>query len=187
MRVQRYGVLLAALALSACSGETNGAEPTPPADTTVSPPVSSSATTSPTTSPADAFVAYAEGGDEPVPWAEQVSYYVHGERYARLTASAAQRRGNWLGCLPDATEYEGRGCPVSPLRTIRLAEPVIEDEEPTVVGCNKVRPPADVVYEDVSWVRPDPDKRDCFSDFVVAVYVDADGRITAVDLTLSGP
>jgi len=185
VRAQTYCLLLAALALSACTAETGPAGPEP----TPSPSVRLSSSTSPTTLPANGFVAYAEGGGyEFVPWADRVTYYVHGERYASMTAFEAERRGNWLGCLPDATSYEGRGCPVSPLRTIRLADaPVVEDEAPSVIGCNKARPPADVVYDYALWVRPAAADRDCFSDFAVTVYVDADGRISAVDLALSGP
>jgi hypothetical protein len=35
--------------------------------------------------------------------------------------------------------------------------------------------------------RPDEGRRDCFSDFVVALSLDQAGRVFAVDLTLSGP
>jgi hypothetical protein len=201
MGVARWAPVLW-FALAACgSGEVAqsppASTPSPAAQSSSSappqaadPPPGSSAA-SPDTAAAEAFGAYAQGGPPDVPWAPTVVYRIGGDRVARFDADLADRRPSWNGCPPGMRTYEGRDCPVSPLRTIaqavREGGQVTYDSDPPgrVVGCNRYRWAG--VTQGTTWIRPPRDQRDCFSDFAVAVSLDRSGRVRAVDLTLSGP
>ncbi|GAB2730142.1 hypothetical protein GCM10027273_06070 [Nocardioides pakistanensis] len=142
-------------------------------------------------SAAQALVAYAEGTATEVPWASEVSYRIAGEQVARFAADLADRRSTWDGCPRASSTYEGRDCPVSPLRTITLlvrdgGEVTFDSEPPRIVGCSRYQDAAARSAETI-WIRPDETHRDCFSDFAVALSLDGSGRVAAVDLTLSGP
>lgn len=147
------------------------------------------ATTSSRT-PVQAFVDFATGASTTVPWARETTLYVDGQEVARLDAAEAARRSSWSACRRGAATLEGRDCPVSVLDLIRDATRgsrtvSIDDDAPSVVGCNRVRTPAGL-GEAAGWIRPDQD-RDCFGDFAVAVHLDDAGDVSAVDLALSGP
>ena len=140
--------------------------------------------------PEELLVAHATGDTVEVPWADTVTYSLAGEQVARFDAASADRPRTWVGCPPGMGEYEGRDCPVSPLRTIAYAvrhdEGIVpETSVPTTVGCNRY--PSEIGDASTVWIRPDRDHRDCFSDFAVAVSLDESARISSVDLTLSGP
>lgn len=159
----------------------------PSESTTTSPETDSS----PDVLPSRAFSAFAEGDDIRIPWANETTLYFNGEKVAQLDARRAARRGSWSICPAGSDTYEGRACPVSVLDTIRAANrrgrtTSIEVESPTVVGCNQVRPPSDVVGNVTGWIRPNQD-RDCFGDFAIAVYVNAADEISAINFVLSGP
>jgi hypothetical protein len=49
-----------------------------------------------------------------------------------------------------------------------------------------VTPPQGVDLASIS-IRPDMSHRDCFSDYVVTLYLGASDRVSAVDFALSGP
>jgi hypothetical protein len=119
------------------------------------------------------------------PGADIVTYRIAGEQVARFDADFADRRETWNGCPGETPTYEGRDCPVSPLRTIAQAgreggKVVHRTEPPRVVGCNRYRAHLDEAMT-TTWIRPDRRDRDCFSDFVVALSVDGAGRVVAVD------
>lgn len=139
------------------------------------------------------FGSFAVDGRSAVSWADVVTFGIEGQPVARLDAARADRRAAWQGCPSGATTtYEGRDCPVSPLRAIRLlvregGALVFETEAPDVVGCNRYEAPASGQGRTTAWIRPDVENRDCFSDFAIAVALDSTGRIAAVDLAMSGP
>ena len=139
---------------------------------------------------AEAFTRYAESGRGEVPWATVVRCRIGGEQVARLDPDTADRPEAWEGCLRKTTTYEGRECPVSPLRTIAGldrtgGEVVYDSRPPEFVGCNRY--PASMRTTRSIWVRPDEGHRDCFSDFAVTLSLNESGRLVAVDLALSGP
>ncbi|NYD42119.1 hypothetical protein [Nocardioides panaciterrulae] len=191
-------VLVASMSLEAC-GSDGAAEPASAAPTTRA-PLSPSSTTQRTgdtlppssgTSAAEAFTRFAGGGRPAVPWAAAVVYRISGEQVARFGPDVADRPETWDGCPERTTTYEGRDCPVSPLGTIASLSQdgghvVYSTETPTAVGCNSYRPPAADAGTTV-WIRPQEERRDCFSDFAVAVALDGSGRVVSVDLALSGP
>jgi hypothetical protein len=128
-----------------------------------------------------------------VTWASEVAYSITGEPVATLDGNnEANNREAWQGCPPaqqPGGTYEGRDCPVSPLDTIADYETKTRGVNfagvpPDVVGCNNYNPP---VAANTTVVFIQPSKGDCFTDFVVAVIINNNGRITGVDLTLSGP
>lgn len=138
-----------------------------------------------------AFTAYADGGRSAVRWARVVDYRVAGDLVARFDPGFAKRRETWDGCPEGATTYEGRDCPVSPLRTLARVgrgggEVIYETSPPRIVGCNRYRLPRSEAPVTI-WIRPDEQHRDCFSDFAVAVSLNGSSRVVAVDLYLSGP
>jgi hypothetical protein len=140
---------------------------------------------------AESFTTYADGGRADVPWADTVTYRIGGTQVARFGPVSADRRRTWDDCPTETMTYEGRDCPVSPLRTIALllrdgAEVVHETEAPPTVGCNGYQA-AGAEHATTLWVRPSEQRRDCFSDFAVAVSLDRSGRVVSVDLALSGP
>lgn len=146
---------------------------------------------SPAMTATEAFSTYARGGQVAVPWADTVAYRISGTQVARLDPGFADRRESWDGCPPEAMTYEGRDCPVSPLSTIAAlnrdgADVVFETEAPPTVGCNRYQS-ASAAKATIVWIRPPEDRRDCFSDFAVAVSLDRGGRVVSVDLALSGP
>jgi hypothetical protein len=141
---------------------------------------------------AAAFVAFAQGQEPAVPWADVVRYYLHGVQVSEFAPSFADDPETWDGCHAGDTTYEGRECPVSPLTAIggpddAGAEPVVEDEAPTTVGCSGDLPEPDVDATPLAWVRPAAGERDCVSDYAVTLYLDEDERVSAVDLVLSSP
>lgn len=180
--------LVAVLLVTGCGPDEDCCAPDP----TRSPAPSSPAATAPSESAdlaataAQTFVAYAEGGRPDVPWADIVRFTVRGDRVAELDPAAADRRRSWRGCPDGASTYEGRDCPVSALLTIAEQDTVLEREAPRIIGCNRYTPPRSDAATTVL-LRPDEGHRDCFTDFAIAVGVDPDGSIVAVDLALSGP
>lgn len=128
-----------------------------------------------------------------MPWGDEVVLSIERTAFTRLDAANAGVRALWSGCVRRTATVEARSCPVDVLGAIadrdRPASPVlIEDEPPRgVVGCARYEPPRARDDENVLWLRPPPDRRDCVSDMAVAVTVSAGGKIEAVDLALSSP
>ena len=155
-------------------------------------PSLSTSTATPTTPPdaVAAFIAFAVGEEVEVPWADTIRLSVEGTQVARFDAGLAGTRSTWQVCPSGQDLYEQRDCPVSPLRTLAIAadegEVVSEVEAPEVIGCNNYSVPENLAETSV-WLRPDRGQRNCFSDFAILAALDADGRIAAVDLALSGP
>lgn len=176
-------LLLAPLLLVVACGPTEDCCAPDPVDPT---PSASSSDTA-----AEAFVAYAEGGEPAVPWAGLVRFSIRVEQVAEFDAGFADRRATWAGCPPGETTYEQRPCPVSPLGTIRGLRSegvttVLESTAPDIIGCNRyTAPTTDAVS--TTWIRPDVAHRTCFTDYAIAVGVDASGDVTDVDLAISGP
>lgn len=184
------------LSLAAC-GSDGAAELVPPATTTQtsfspsSAPPESAESSPESPAAAEAFTTYAEGGRPAVPWAGTVIYRISGDQVARFDSAFADRRETWNGCPSQTVTYEGRDCPVSPLRTIARfgrdgGEVVYETETPSTVGCNPYQA-AGAEATTTIWIRPQEQHRDCFTDFAVAVTLDGLGRVVAVDFMLSGP
>lgn len=182
-------VVVLSFLLAAC-GTASGDRPATTEDDDA-PEVSASA--SDAIGAAESFVTFAQSGrpGRDVAWADPVRFSIAGEQVALLGPGFAERREGWLRCPGGATEYEGRDCPVSALTPIWRAtehdhDVVIDEEAPETVGCNRYAGPG-VEAAATAWIRPEKDERDCFGDFAVAVVVDADSRIVAIDLFLSGP
>lgn len=139
---------------------------------------------------AEALVTFASQGRSHVPWGTTVTYSIASEPVERFAAATANERASWYGCPVDASEYEGRKCPVSPMDTLAAANEadgvVYERKGPETVGCNVYSAPPWASVGETVWIRP-AGARDCFSDFVVAVLVDSSDRIRSVDFALSGP
>lgn len=141
---------------------------------------------------ARAYADFAAGrGGAAVPWAAQVTYCVGGSDVATLTVREARRPASWRACPPDESTYEGRACPVSPLRSLGLLEregapAQVEDGWPASVGCTRVDAAALGDGATAMSLRPPPQRRDCFSDVGVLLRVDEGGRIDLVELVLSG-
>lgn len=190
--------LALSLGVSACASD-GTAKPVLPATTTeTSDPPYSSTAKGPESVPepsgtgaVDAFSKYAVGGPPDVPWASGVVYSIEGVRVAQFGDDVADLRATWEGCPRETVTYEGRDCPVSPLRTIAYLVReggwvVYQKEPPSTVGCNRYHRALTEAGTTI-WIRPDEESRDCFSDFAVAVSLDRSGRIVSVDLALSGP
>lgn len=137
---------------------------------------------------AESFIAYAQGAGVDVPWAESTIYTIGNSRVAKI------HRGEGLpdilaSCLPGATKVDSHRCPVSPLEVIKKTDGALEitDSLPDHVGCNKYVGPDTTTNTSVIIISPPESQRNCFDDFVVALTVDEVGKVTAVDLALSGP
>lgn len=176
-------VLLLSLLVAGCGADEDccAPDPTPSAAPTTPSPAAA----------AQAFLAYAEGGPPDVPWAASVRFTVRGDLVAELEPDAADRRRSWRGCPAGEPTYEGRDCPVPPLATVAdlAAEgiaSVVEEEAPRIIGCNRYRPPG-ATGTTTLFVRPTEADRSCFTDYAIAIGLDPDGAIDAVDLALSGP
>ena len=158
-----------------------------------SPGASEPGPASPLAGVAERFVGLGTTSKTGPRWARQVSVYVGGEKARTLVAAEAADQRSWRLCPPSAAEYAMRKCPVSPFRAMDLlAEdagmPVYEDRVPTNVGCDTVAVLPDGVRSSSSiTIRPDRHHRDCFSDFAITLYVDAEQRVSAVSFTLSSP
>lgn len=181
------GVALVCLigSASACSGEPSG-----PSHSSVGAASSRNpaTTTSLTPSSAAAFVRLATGDTDEVPWADEVTWSIAGTEVGRFIPAddvAARLRG----CPSGDTEFEGRQCPVSVLDIVRDAAggSVVEKTVPEVVGCNHLRRPPVPAGLTPAVLRPAASSRNCFTDFAVTLWSDAGGRVSWVDLTLSGP
>lgn len=199
-RIVRTPVALAglsfALAVSGCGSDAD-AEPTSSATTTTagspsaSPPPAHDASDFPDMTAAQAFTTFAVTGSGEVPWAAAVTYRIDGEQVARFGPVIADRPAAWDRCPAGTTTYEGRECPVSPLRTVAGIESdggevVYESTAPRVIGCKRYRAAA-ANAATTMWIRPNKELRDCFSDFAVALSLNESGRIRSVDFALSGP
>lgn len=141
---------------------------------------------------AEAFTALALGDGSSAPWAERVSVFIGGQAVATLDPDTADTTEGWKICPRDSVEYEGRECPVSPLSTIEIlvddgGTPEYSEQVPSTVGCNQASRLPGWESSDVVLIRPDASRRDCFQDFMVALYLDSAMRISAVDFVLSGP
>lgn len=144
---------------------------------------------------AEMLVGYANGAvrGELVPWGRSVAYSVERRTKRTLTPITASSRKNWDLCPRGTATLEGRNCPINVLGFLAPSvggdsAAVVEGKPPSgPVGCVRYVPPASDDATDMVWLRPGADRRDCFTDFAVAVSVSAEGQIIAVDLAASGP
>lgn len=140
---------------------------------------------------AQEFVRFAAADEASPSWASSVTLFVDGKRQESLNMRSASTRANWEVCPSASASLEGRECPLSPLATLQQAtaegRPVLEAKVPDHVGCTTVRQPAALPHSDQVSIRPGVDRRDCFSDFVVTLYLDASKRISGVNFVLSSP
>jgi hypothetical protein len=139
---------------------------------------------------AAAFVTFATGRPDRVPWAEAVTYSIAGHRIGtfhpgRSVASALR------ACPAGDAEIEGRSCPVSPLDAVRRFgfTAATGSTLPDHVGCNRydVSQVPSALRAAFAVIRPPQEKRDCAGDFAVALFLDKDGSVAWIDYTLSGP
>ena len=179
---------------AACDSDTRG-KPMSSSTTTADSRTASSAPLQPAesvqessgTAAARAFSTYAEGGRVKVPWASIVTFTIHGERVARFDSAFADRRESWDGCPVGAATYQGRHCPISPLRAVarlvqRGGEVVYQTTAPPTVGCHRYRAPS-VNVATTTWIRPNKESRDCGSDFGIALSLDRAGKVVWIDFT----
>ena len=141
---------------------------------------------------AQRFVTFAVGGTGDVPWSSDVPIFYGRERVAVLTSADVDDPSAWNLCPANVAEYAGRECPVSPLEAVRTAkgagsELTVEDGVVATLGCDLVAPLRDPDYVDVVSIRPGKGRQDCFTDFVVALYLDAAGQVAAVEFVVGSP
>lgn len=153
-------------------------------------PTSTSTTQAQTwgSSAANAFVEYAEGGTDKVPWGGSVTYSIGGVQVGTFTPGPSVS-GELSACLPGKSEVEGHTCPVSPLKTVSedAGHVVFEPSLPGRVGCNTFSPPNVPNAWTPTVIRPPEARRDCFSDFAVTLFVNESGNVVGIDFALSGP
>lgn len=189
MTTSRWAVVLLAL-LAACSADPEAPRPTVPASSAPVPTVA--ATLAPDLGRlADRFVAHATGGSVSFPHRASVRLTLGGEPVASVdVVSALADRGLWTGCPEGWEGYAAASCPVDflgPLRTARVnGTTVVHEATYDDVVCAPSRsgplPEGRLVV-----LRPTLENRTCATDFALALVVDGQGRLRAVDLTLSAP
>jgi len=142
---------------------------------------------------AEAFIAYARGDAEAFPHGNSLALSLGGQvallRVDDVAAVLANRR-TWRICPPGQESYGASSCPVDLLGPVVAAEvngtPLVFEPDLGEVVCAPPRsgpmPEGRVVV-----VRPAPESRACALDFALALVADRQGRLTAVDLTLSAP
>ncbi|TKI60943.1 hypothetical protein [Nocardioides jishulii] len=134
-----------------------------------------------------AFIAFASGEPDDVPWADRVTYSISGVKIRTFTPGAGVAEA-LEGCLPGTKQVEGRDCPVSPLITVaESGTPSVEGHPPRRVGCNTFVTPEVSSALSTTVIRPPDDDRDCFSDFAVTLYLNDADDVEWIDLALSGP
>ena len=143
-------------------------------------------------SAAKAVLALAHGSETAqVRWAEHVTYSLSGHEVGTVRPGPSLAR-SLRACPFGATEYEGRTCPVSPLATLAAAVRAgwviaIERGRPETVGCSTSSAPSGATGLTAVSLRPPKEKRDCFSDFAVTIYVNEQHQVAWIDFVLSGP
>lgn len=134
-----------------------------------------------------AFIAFASGEPDDVPWADRVTYSIGGVKIRTFTPGAGVSEA-LEGCLSGTKQVEGRDCPVSPLRTVaESATPSVEERPPSRLGCNTFVTPEVSSALSMTVIRPPQDDRDCFSDFAVTLYLNDADAVEWLDFALSGP
>lgn len=137
---------------------------------------------------ARALVAFADGDGPPPELAPQVRLLVGYEQAGTLSAGKAADRTAWGVCVP----YAGRDCPLSPLATVGGHDVAYSDEAPVgdtpeMLNCLQDRGalPADLGGYVV--IHPATAPETCPGDWQVWVWVDDEGRLSAVNLLLGPP
>lgn len=179
MKLRRMATALAAMALvtTGCGQDARDTAPTSRPSPTLEPEEAASG----------AFIAFAAGERDQVPWADRVTYSIAGIKAGTFTPGAGVVEA-LEGCLPGEKQVEGRDCPVSPLRAVaETATPVVEERPPTHVGCNVFVTPQASLALLTTVIRPPKDERDCFSDYAVTLYLNDAHTVEWVDFALSGP
>ncbi|WKN49879.1 hypothetical protein [Nocardioides sp. Arc9.136] len=141
---------------------------------------------------ARAFVAYAAGGSGTFRHGESLVLGLDGAAVRSVddVPAALRRRSTWRPC-PDGQELHGAAsCPVDLLGPVAAAAEngvplVVSGRHDGVVCAHPRRGPLPAGRLVV--LRPPPDRRTCASDFALVLAADGQGRLGAVDLTLSDP
>lgn len=141
---------------------------------------------------AKSFVGYAVGDSIAFPHGESVSLSLGGEPVVAIDdlAAAVSTRKIWKICPADWDLYGASSCPVDLLGPITDADvndaPLIYSAAYDDVICAPTRtgplPEGRLVV-----IRPIQQQRSCASDFALVLAADDQGRLRAVDLTLSDP
>lgn len=138
------------------------------------------------------FVAYAVGDAASFPHWESVSMSIGGEGVKSIDdiGAALSNRDIWKTCPGGWDGYAAAACPVDLLGPIKDAAvngtPLVHAPDYRHVTCSPPRtgplPQGRTVV-----LRPTSEGRTCATDFALALVADAQGRLRAVDLTLSAP
>jgi len=140
------------------------------------------------TSPAQAFVTFAKTGTDEVPWSDAVTYSIGGVEVGTFHPGPTFA-DSLSACLPGKTEVEGHTCPVSPLKTLAEVadDAALESALPDHGGCNKFAAPQTPLGTTPTVIRPPEDRRDCFTDFAITLFVNDSDQVAWIDFALSGP
>jgi hypothetical protein len=133
-------------------------------------------------------VTLSSHGPDQVPWADLVTYSIGGVRVGDF-APGDTVADELSSCLPGERNVEGHTCPVSPYEAVAGLAPdvTIETAVPDRVGCNRFAEPEVPAGLTTATIRPVDERRDCFSDFAVTLYLNATGDVEWIDFALSGP
>lgn len=141
---------------------------------------------------AERFVAYALGTNDSVTHAGEVELLIGGVRVGVTTLpdGAKTPRTLMASCPHGASAYAAATCPIDLFGPIRAAQinrtDLIYSADFAPVVCAPARE-GRVPQQDVIVLRPAEEWRTCASDFAIALVTDGDGRLKAIDLTLSEP
>ena len=138
------------------------------------------------------FVRYATGDADTFPHWESVSMSLGGQTVLAIDdiVAALSNRRIWRICPADWQVYGASSCPVDLLGPINNAvvngASLVYSGEYGDVTCAPARtgplPQGRLVV-----LRPSREWRSCASDFALALAADDQGRLRAIDLTLSEP
>lgn len=138
----------------------------------------------------DAFEAVVPGA-RTLSWAPVVHYLLGGRLVRTLDVDEVRDPSAWTGCPKQTVVYAGRDCPISMLAMVEYAattgDLVVEVGTPATVGCDTVITPARAARLVAASLRPDREHRDCFSDFAITLYVNADRQVEVVNFVASSP
>lgn len=137
---------------------------------------------------AEAFRAFARGGSDLPPLADQVDLYLGNAFTGFVTRARAQQPKAWETCT-EMGEYAGRACPLSPVEVLSGHRAVAYAATPDS-RCLKTYGPVPPDLRTLAHVAivPAPGSVDsCIDDFAVQLFSNDAGELVAVSLLLGEP